>query len=440
MADETLDEAALNASLSSIVTGLLDPEEAMASVAALAHMVDHAEGDTANAVGKAIRDFGAMSPLLDLLDQPGGGQEYALRVIGNLASNAVDSHAEETKRLLHDLGAFPRVLPLIYSQSNATIVYALGAVQNLLVRPEYALHMRDTRADVRLRALLASTTDETTKHFANGCLSNMKAVLEPNYAAPDLKRMSPQQALAVTAAGLDAMSISGAARATGGSSSGLGDAGGHRGARAGEARALARLSVPADNNCLFTTCALLCDPACRGLSPEHDFEKLLDSARNLRRSCAKLVADSPDSATTLALLDFDNADAYGRWIMDDTHWGGEPEVSMIAEYFDVEITVASCDGSGILHYGGGRKRKVVYLLYTGQHYDPLVGPPPRHMRTFPPADTEAAASAVREAAAMQLAEEHSAAAALAAVERSLPIGSLPASPAPHVAMGKPVKF
>ena len=45
-----MDEAALNASLSSIVTGLMDPEEAMASVMTLANMVDHAEGET-NHVG-----------------------------------------------------------------------------------------------------------------------------------------------------------------------------------------------------------------------------------------------------------------------------------------------------------------------------------------------------------------------------------------------------
>ena len=56
-------------------------------------------------------------PLLDLLERP-DTQQDALRVLGNLASNAVDSRAEETKRLLHDLGAFPRVLPLIHSQRD----------------------------------------------------------------------------------------------------------------------------------------------------------------------------------------------------------------------------------------------------------------------------------------------------------------------------------
>ena len=76
--------------------------------------------------------------------------------------------------------------------------------------------------------------------------------------------------------------------------------------------------------------------------------------------------------------------AAADWIRDETHWGGEPEVSMLSDIFDVEITVAACDAMQVLRYGGGQGRKVVYLLYTGQHYDPLIGPPPEHRRLFPP--------------------------------------------------------
>ena len=109
---------------------------------------------------------------------------------------------------------------------------------------------------------------------------------------------------------------------------------------------------------------------------------------------------------------------------------------MIAERFGVEIVVATCNGSQILHYGGGHSRDTVYVLYTGQHYDPLLGP--KHARRFPPAEKEPQAAAAREAAALEIAEEQNRAAALAAVERSLPAGSLPNSPA-IVAMGRPVK-
>ena len=83
----------------------------------------------------------------------------------------------------------------------------------------------------------------------------------------------------------------------------------------------------------------------------------------------------------------------------------------------------------ILHYGGGRNRRVIYLLYTGQHYDPLIGAPPEHARYFPPADSVPAAALAREEAALRIAREHNAAASLAAVERSRPAGSVPNSPA-----------
>ena len=138
-------DGGLHDPLVSIVTSLLQDEEAQANAASqLANLIDNAEGEYAEAVGQTIRDFGAMDTLLDLLERP-ATQQDALRVIGNLASNAVDSKAEETKKLLHDLGAFPRVLPLIHSATPATVVYALGAVQNMLTRPEYAAHMRDAK-------------------------------------------------------------------------------------------------------------------------------------------------------------------------------------------------------------------------------------------------------------------------------------------------------
>ena len=110
-------DGSLHEPLANVVTSLLQDEAAQAqAVAQLANLIDNAEGLAAEAVGKTIRDFGAMDTLLDLLDRP-ATQQDALRVIGNLASNAVDSRAEETKRLLHELGAFPRVLPLIHSLS-----------------------------------------------------------------------------------------------------------------------------------------------------------------------------------------------------------------------------------------------------------------------------------------------------------------------------------
>lgn len=328
---EELDEATIIASLSSVVTGLLqDDEQQAAAVSSLASLVDRAEGETAEAVGKTIRDFGAMATLLDLLDRS-QTQQDALRVIGNLASGAVDPQANETKALLHELGGFPRVLPLIYSESPPTTVYALGAVQNLLVRPEYALHMKETQADKRLRHLIATSKDETLLHFANGCLANMEAVLAPGYQVAEVVSRD----MGTLNLGAGAGDSIGGAR--GGNGRGAGCSSGSsvvEGAPGGR-RALQRLNVPADNNCLFTTCALLCDPACRKLrTSDADFGKLLGHARDLRRGCAQLVAKSPDRATTLALLGVSDAEEYASWIMVSSRRPRRP---------------TSCDVRGIAH-------------------------------------------------------------------------------------------
>ena len=515
----SIDQEELIASLPSIVTGLLSDDEAPEAASRLAAIVDRAEGVAAEAVGQSIRDFGAMEPLLELLERP-ETQQDALRVLGNLASNAVDVHAAETKRLLHELGAFPRVLPLIHSPVGPTVVYALGAVQNMLVRTEYALHMQDVGAEDRLNAIIAKSPDEVQRHFAKGCLSNMQAVLAPNFRVQEdsAPRRTPTQRRWAEGGG-------------GGGASSSHPAG----------AALIRVSVPADNNCLFTTSAYLCAPAARDLPPGSG--RLVELARRLRRECAQHVRKSADRDMTLALVGFENAEAYGAWIEDETHWGGEPEVSMLAgrcrpspspphplfflpsllalasaplrlprlysppaplphspnpnltllrptalplapprtpscrpsarltrcactwsirsrptasslppllhrsltrggvgmftpaELFDVEIVVAACGGAGrsdaasILRYSGDRNRRVVYVLYTGQHYDPLVGPPPGHTKLFAPEGDDPKASAVREAAALEIAARHAIESARLAAERSLPAGSLPNSPA-----------
>ena len=101
---------------------------------------------------------------------------------------------------------------------------------------------------------------------------------------------------------------------------------------------------------------------------------------------------------------------------------------MLSEIFDVEITVVACDAMNVLRYGGGQRRKVVYMLYTGQHYDPLTGPAPAHVREFPPVEEVLEQAKRREAAGLRIAQEHNEAANRAAIERSKPAGSLPTSP------------
>ena len=130
--------------------------------------------------------------------------------------------------------------------------------------------------------------------------------------------------------------------------------------------------------------------------------------------------------------------AAGEWVLgggwDETKWGGEPEINMLAQHYRVEIVVATCNVSRPLHYQSDRGWPTVYMLYTGQHYDPLVGPGPTFARHFEDKvggpKQAAAARAAREAAALAIAMEHSEQNARRAAERSMPAGQV-SPPATH---------
>ena len=161
---------------------------------------------------------------------------------------------------------------------------------------------------------------------------------------------------------------------------------------------LQRASVAADNSCLFTTFAKLC------AEPAPASEPLLKAAgRELRAVCATAVLADPDPATRAVLLGHDSVAAYGEWIRNEMHWGGEPEIVMLAEHFGVEAVVTSCESMRSLRYGDGGR--AVHLLYTGQHYDPLIGPSPSNQRRFPTED-DAKQMGQREDAAIAIAMDH----------------------------------
>ena len=98
-----------------------------------------------------------------------------------------------------------------------------------------------------------------------------------------------------------------------------------------------------------------------------------------------------------------------------------------------QVVVATCEPPTLLRYGGGQQRHIVYLLYTGQHYDPLIGPPPSSVRKFAPdgalrasRQREAPRSdeALREDEARRIAQQHHQESERQAIERSLPVGAM----------------
>ena len=273
-----------------IVGGLLDAATQQNAVAQLAQMVDEVEGVHAAQLGRNIRDFGALPELLDMLGRDDTRQD-ALRVIGNLASDAVDLNARETKQMIYELRGFDRVLPLIWAEDELTLVYALGAVQNLCTFPEYAHGMMRNGAKARLEELITLPGSTQRQHFANGCLNNMKVIAGQKAAGVTPRGGVPSRAPSGQGPSSPASRSRPPAPAT----------------PTGPPRALQRHSVAHDNSCLFSSCALLCEPISA-------HEELAHSAFNLRAMCAENVRCDPNLDERLALLGVESAEEYASWI------------------------------------------------------------------------------------------------------------------------------
>jgi hypothetical protein len=169
---------------------------------------------------------------------------------------------------------------------------------------------------------------------------------------------------------------------------------------------LVRGNVSADNNCLFTALCRLCE----GVTSEL---QLKTAARRLRSVCADVVLADPDPVTRALMLGHDSVEAYSEWIRNEHHWGGESEVVMLASHFAVQVVVVSCEALHVLRYRPDVEKLggTAYLLYTGQHYDPLLGPDGTLLFEGEGVDAD------REAAALIIAREHNEAAAKRALER-----------------------
>ena len=120
-----------------------------------------------------------------------------------------------------------------------------------------------------------------------------------------------------------------------------------------------RRSVPNDNSCLFYAVAYLVD----GPDAVSDATQ-----KELRRVCADAATADPDPEARAVLLG-SPVDEYAEWIQKPHNWGGEHEIIALANHFRRRICVVSADAT--LCYGD--KGPTIYILYTGTHYDPLVG-------------------------------------------------------------------
>lgn len=127
---------------------------------------------------------------------------------------------------------------------------------------------------------------------------------------------------------------------------------------------LMRKVVPADNSCLFTSINALMNKGVVDLS----------CSKAMREIIAGVVMSDPINFSEAFLGKTNNA--YCHWIMNPDSWGGAIEISILSQYFNVEIAVVDTQSCRIDRFGEDKFYKErIFVIYDGIHYDPLIMEP-----------------------------------------------------------------
>ncbi|XP_017134934.1 ubiquitin thioesterase OTU1 [Drosophila miranda] len=117
--------------------------------------------------------------------------------------------------------------------------------------------------------------------------------------------------------------------------------------------------VPADNSCLFTSIRFV-------LNGKVDNE----GSEMMRHIIAQEVSADTQQYND-AVLGKSNSD-YCAWIQKADSWGGAIEVSILSNYYGIEIDVVDIQNAIINRFGEDKNFGLrVFLLFDGIHYDPL---------------------------------------------------------------------
>lgn len=117
--------------------------------------------------------------------------------------------------------------------------------------------------------------------------------------------------------------------------------------------------VPADNSCLFTSIRFV-------LNGKIDNE----GSEMMRHIIAQVVSADPQEFND-AVLGKSNSE-YCTWIQKPDSWGGAIEVSILSNYYGIEIDVVDIQNAIINRFGEDKNYGLrVFLLFDGIHYDPL---------------------------------------------------------------------
>ena len=162
--------------LNAVVTELEDAQsnedttKRTSAITTLCDLVDKAYGEDAALLGEFLRECGGIELLLECVSDDISEVQYrALMVLGNLASAAVDPHAQLTKAAINELDGASVLLPLLESDDWVTQMYAVGAVQNLADDASFC-NVCAQRGTHRVLQRLLSSEHEHVVRFAAGAL------------------------------------------------------------------------------------------------------------------------------------------------------------------------------------------------------------------------------------------------------------------------------
>lgn len=156
---------------------------------------------------------------------------------------------------------------------------------------------------------------------------------------------------------------------------------------------MTRVTVPADNNCLFSVVGYL-------MYEPHEKRH----AGALRRLAAEAVRSDPAEFNE-AVLEKPPAE-YVAWILDERHWGGAVELTVLARHFECELAAIEVRTQQVYVFGEDRGyARRAYLIWDGIHYDALArdpghGDPADFQTVFAKDDADAREGSLQEVRAL----------------------------------------
>lgn len=127
---------------------------------------------------------------------------------------------------------------------------------------------------------------------------------------------------------------------------------------------LMKQEIPSDNSCLFRSIKFC-------VSNGKESECNPAEITRLRNVIAQHVSSDPELYCE-AFLGKSNKE-YCEWIRQEDKWGGAIEISILSQYFKVEIVVVDTKSCQLMRFGEDMNYSTrILLIYDGIHYDALI--------------------------------------------------------------------